>query len=104
MELNDATFRQLLDLTDPIGVLTVTAGFVPGTADDQDATRIDLHNQLRDAQSRCDEQDRTERARALEKVAGQLGDDVTNTVSRLRIGHRLNVFYSLPSEIDCSIC
>ena len=76
MELNDATFRQLLDLSDPIGVLTVTAGFVPGTSGDQDATRIDLHNQLRDAQSRCDEQDRTERARALEKVAGQLGDDL----------------------------
>lgn len=81
MELNDTTFRQLLDLTDPIGVLTVTAGFVPGTDADQDATRIDLGNQLRDAQARLDEQDRTDRARALEKVASQLGDDLDGLLS-----------------------
>ena len=81
MELNDDTFRQLLDLTDPVGVLTVTAGFVPGTAGDQDATRIDLQNQLRAAQSRLDEQDRTDRARALEKVASQLGDDLDGLLS-----------------------
>lgn len=81
MELNDTTFRQLLDLADPIGVLTVTAGFVPGTAEDQDATRIDLHNQLRDAQSRLDEQGRSERARALEKVVSQLGDDLDGLLS-----------------------
>lgn len=81
MELNDATFRQLLHLTDPIGVLTVTAGFVPGTAEDQDATRIDLHNQLRDAQSRLDAQDRSERARALDKVVSRLGDDLEGMLS-----------------------
>jgi hypothetical protein len=86
MELNDTTFRQLLDLTDPIGVLTVTAGFVPGTAEDQDATRIDLHNQLRDAQSRLDDQGRTDRARALEKVAGQLGDDLDGLLSPRQSG------------------
>lgn len=81
MELNDDTFRQLLDLTDPVGVLTVTAGFVPGTAEDQDATRIDLHNQLREEQSRLDQQDRTERARALEKLTSQLGDDLDGMLS-----------------------
>ena len=81
MELNDTTFRQLLDLSDPLGVLTVTAGFVPGTDADQDATRIDLSNQLRDAQARLEEQDRTDRARALEKVASQLGDDLDGLLS-----------------------
>ena len=81
MELNDATFRQLLDLEDPVGVLTVTAGFVPGTDGDQDATRIDLHNQLKDAQARLDEQGRTDRARALDKVASQLGDDLDGMLS-----------------------
>lgn len=81
MELNDDTFRKLLDLSDPVGVLTVTAGFVPGTADDQDATRIDLHNQLRDEQASLDEQGRTERARALEKLVSQLGDDLDGLLS-----------------------
>jgi hypothetical protein len=86
MELNDATIRQLLDLSDPIGVLTVTAGFVPGTAGDQDATRIDLQNQLRQAQQRLDEQDRTERARALDKVASRLGDDLEGMLSPRQTG------------------
>lgn len=86
MELNDATFRQLLDVTDPLGVLTVTAGFVPGTAEDQDATRIDLQNQLRDAQARLDEQDRNERARALDKLVSQLGDDLDGVLSPRQSG------------------
>lgn len=81
MDLNDDTFRQLLDLDDPVGVLTVTAGFVPGTDEDQEATRIDLQNQLRDAQARLEEQDRTDRARALEKLVAQLGDHLDGLLS-----------------------
>lgn len=74
MELDDTTFRRLLDLTDPIGVLTVTTGFVPGTTDDQ-AARIDLHNRLRDVLGDLEDRDR-DRAQALEKVVADLGDDL----------------------------
>lgn len=110
MEFNDDTFRQLLDLADPVGVLTVTAGFVPGTAEDQDATRIDLHNQLRAEQSRLDEHDRTDRARALEKLASQLGDDLDGMLSprqhgrgrvlvvTLSDGERVHVNVQVPFE------
>lgn len=84
MELDDNTFRRLLDLTDPIGVLTVTTGFVPGTTDDQ-AARIALHNRLKDTLADLERRD-DHRAHALEKAMADLGDDLDGLFSPRQTG------------------
>jgi hypothetical protein len=79
MDLDDQTFRRLLEVTDPVGVLTITTGFVPGTTDDQ-ASRIELQNQLRTTQSDLESR-HPERARALERTLSALGSDLDGLLS-----------------------
>lgn len=83
--MDDITFRRLLELTDPVGVLTVTTGFVPGTTDDQ-TVRIDLHNRLKSTLADLERAGDVDRLRALEKVVASLGDDLDGVLDSRQPG------------------
>jgi peptide subunit release factor 1 (eRF1) len=96
MNIDQTTVRQLLEFTDPLGVLSITTGFTPAqAADTQPAARIELRNQLRDLQARLGDSDDGDRARALDQVVDSLGDDLDGLVGPRASGRGRALFVGL---------
>jgi len=95
----DADFiRRLLDFTDPAGVLTITTGFSPEDAgQQQQKAPIALRNQLRDIQQQLDRNGDADRARLFEKQVEQLGDDFDGITDPRAHGRGRALFVGLSS-------
>jgi hypothetical protein len=96
MSIDDTTFRRLLDLSDPVGVLTITVGFAPGRPGEaQPAARIGLRNQLREIQQQLTDEGRDDALRALEKRVDELGDDLDGLLDPRAPGRGRALFVAL---------
>ncbi|MBY5163997.1 VLRF1 family aeRF1-type release factor [Salsipaludibacter albus] len=71
MELDDRAIAHLLDLTDEVGVLTVTTGFTP-TGDAGQAARIEWKNRFREVRKTVEGGD----LEALEERVAAIDDDI----------------------------
>ncbi len=71
MELDDRTIAHLLEMTDEVGVLTVTTGFAPA-GDDGQAARIEWKNRFREVRATVEGSDLA----ALEERVAAIDDDI----------------------------
>lgn len=71
MELDDRAIARLLEMTDDVGVLTITTGFAP-TGDDGQAARIEWKNRFREVRKEVSGSDRE----ALEERVAAIDEDI----------------------------
>lgn len=71
MELDDRAIAHLLDMTDDVGVLTITTGFAP-SGDDGQAARIEWKNRFREVREGVSDSD----LEALEQRVAAIDEDI----------------------------